>query len=106
MLVVLGLTLLLIWGLRPSARIRWADERAITEIMSAGGKGEDSAAFALARQAEQMILNDPELMNVWPDISLEISVRTEPRGANVYMRDYRADERAWRGLAVHRFFAH
>ena len=75
LVVVLGLALLLIWGLRRSARIRWARETAIPELIRLAGKGEDNAAFVLARRAEQVIPNDPALLKLWPDISLEISVQ-------------------------------
>ena len=95
LLVVLGLTLFLIWYFRRSARVRWARETAIPEIVRLAGKGEDNAAFALARQAEQVIPNDPALLKLWPDISFEISVHSSPEGADVYMKQYRADERAW-----------
>src|SRR5207253_6557058 len=95
LLVVLGLALLLIWGLRRSARIRWARETAIPELIRLAGKGEDNAAFVLARRAEEVIPNDPALLKLWPDISLEISVHTNPEGADVYMKEYRADDRAW-----------
>jgi serine/threonine protein kinase/formylglycine-generating enzyme required for sulfatase activity len=95
LLVVLGLSLFLVWGLRRNGRIRWARETAIPEIIRLAGKGEDNAAFALAHQAEQVIPNDPALLKLWPDISLEISVHTNPAGADVYMKEYRADDRAW-----------
>ena len=95
LLVLLGLGLLLIWGLRLNGRIRWARETAIPEIMRLAGKGEDDAAFALAHQAEQVIPNDPTLLKIWPDISLEISVHTSPEGADVYMKQYRADDGGW-----------
>ena len=98
LLVVLGLTLFLIWAFRRSARIRWARETAIPEIIRLSGKGEDNAAFVLARQAEQVIPNDPALLKLWPDISFELSVRSSPEGADVYMRQYRADERSWEHL--------
>jgi formylglycine-generating enzyme required for sulfatase activity/dienelactone hydrolase/predicted Ser/Thr protein kinase len=94
-LVVLSLALLLVWALRRNGRIRWARETAIPEVIRLAGKGEDNAAFALARQAEQVIHNDPALLKLWPDISLEISVHTNPEGADVYMKEYRADDRAW-----------
>ena len=42
-----------------------------------------------------VIHNDPALLKLWPDISLEISVHTNPEGADVYMKEYRADDRAW-----------
>src|SRR6266851_4380287 len=83
LLVVLGLALLLIWGLRRSARIRWARETAIPEIIRLTGKGEYDEAFLLARQAEQVIPNGPALLKLWPDISLEISVHTNPEGGDV-----------------------
>ena len=95
LLALLGLTVLTIWAFRRSTRIRWARETAIPEIIRLAGKGEDNAAFALAAQAEEVIPNDPVLLKLWPDISLEISVHTDPEGAGVYMRQYRADDRAW-----------
>jgi eukaryotic-like serine/threonine-protein kinase len=100
LLVVLGLALLLFWGLRRSAHIRWARETTIPEIMRLAEKGEDNAAFALARQAEQVIPNDAALLKLWPDISLEISVHTNPEGADVYMKEYRFNERAWHCVGV------
>ncbi len=95
LLVVLGLTLLFVWAFRRNARIRWARETVIPEIIRLTGKGEYDAAFLLARQAEQVIPNDPALLKLWPDISLEISVHTNPGGADVYMKPYRADEPSW-----------
>src|SRR5205814_2110630 len=86
-LVLLSLALLLVWALRRNGRIRWARETAIPEVIRLAGKGEDNAAFALARQAEQVIHNDPALLKLWPDISLEISVHTNPEGADVYMKE-------------------
>ena len=92
---VLGLALLLNWSFRRSARVRWARETAIPEIIRLSGKGEDDAAFALARQVALVIPNDSALLKLWPDISLEIAVHTNPEGADIYMKQYRADDRAW-----------
>jgi eukaryotic-like serine/threonine-protein kinase len=95
---VLGLALLLNWRLRHSARVRWAHETAIPEIIRLSGKGEDDAALALARQVALVIPNDPALLKLWPDISLEIAVHTSPEGADIYMKQYRADDRAWESV--------
>ncbi|PYT62078.1 MAG: hypothetical protein DMG35_08290 [Acidobacteria bacterium] len=97
-LVLLGVGLLMGWYLRGEARIRWARETAIPEIARLADKGEDTAAFALARQVEKLDPNDPAMQKLWPDISLEISVHSDPQGADVYMKPYRADERAWEYL--------
>ena len=91
----LGLALLLNWSFRRSARIRWAHETAIPEIIRLSGKGEDNTAFALARQVALVIPNDPALLKLWPDISLAIAVHTSPEGADIYMKQYRADDRTW-----------
>ena len=93
--VVLGLALLLNWSLRRNARVRWARETAIPEIIRLSGKGEDDAAFALARRTALVIPNDPALLKLWPDISLEIAVHTHPESADIYMKQYRADDQAW-----------
>ena len=93
--MVLGLTLFIGWVFRRNARIRWARETAIPEIIHLTDKGEYDAAFLLARQAEQVIPNDPALLKLWPDVSLEISVHTNPEDADVYMKRYQADERSW-----------
>ncbi|MDP9339500.1 MAG: SUMF1/EgtB/PvdO family nonheme iron enzyme, partial [Acidobacteriota bacterium] len=95
LLVLLGLVLLLNWSVRRSTRIRWARETAIPEIIRLAGKGEDLAAFELARQVEKIIPNDPALAKSWPDISLEVGIHTDPPGAELYMKLYRADEKAW-----------
>jgi formylglycine-generating enzyme required for sulfatase activity/cephalosporin-C deacetylase-like acetyl esterase len=93
--VLLGLILVSNWSIRRSARIRWAHETAIPEIIRLAGKGEDLAAFELARQVAKVIPNDPALSKSWPDISLEVAVHTDPPGAELYMKRYRADEKAW-----------
>jgi eukaryotic-like serine/threonine-protein kinase len=95
LLAVLALALFAMRAFRRNARVRWAHETAIPGIIRLADKGEDSAAFVLARQAEQLIPNDPALMKLWPDISLEISVHSTPEGADVHMKQYRADERSW-----------
>lgn len=98
LLVLLGVGLFVGWYVRRDARFRWARETAIPEIARLADKGEDTAAFALARQVERLDPNDPRLQKLWPDISLEISVHTDPEGTDVYMKPYRSDERAWEYL--------
>jgi formylglycine-generating enzyme required for sulfatase activity/predicted Ser/Thr protein kinase/cephalosporin-C deacetylase-like acetyl esterase len=94
----LAFALLISWGVRRSARVRWARETAIPEIIRLSGKGEDQAAFTSARRAESVIPNDPALLKLWPEISLEISVHTNPEDADIYMKPYRGDEYPWEYL--------
>jgi eukaryotic-like serine/threonine-protein kinase len=95
LLVLLGIGFFVGWYVRREARIRWARETAIPEIVRLADKGEDTTAFALARQVENLDPNDPALLKLWPDISLEISVHSNPEGADIYMRRYHVEERSW-----------
>jgi serine/threonine protein kinase/formylglycine-generating enzyme required for sulfatase activity/pimeloyl-ACP methyl ester carboxylesterase len=97
-IVLLVVALLTGWYVRRNGRIRWARETAIPEIQRLAGKGEDTAAFALAVQAEKIDPGDPALQKLWPDVSLEISVHSEPEAADVYMKPYRTGEQAWEHL--------
>jgi eukaryotic-like serine/threonine-protein kinase len=92
-LVVLGL--LLGWYVRRSGQIRWAHDTAIPEIARLAEKGEDGAAFALAKKIEAMVPGDQALQKLWPEVSLAISVHSEPPGAEVYMKPYRAADAMW-----------
>jgi len=92
-LAVLGL--LVGWYVRRSGQIRWAHDTAIPEIVRLADKGEDVAAFALAKKVEAIIPGDHALQKLWPEVSLEMSVHSEPQGAEVYMKRYRAADAPW-----------
>jgi serine/threonine protein kinase/formylglycine-generating enzyme required for sulfatase activity/cephalosporin-C deacetylase-like acetyl esterase len=95
LLVTVVLVLLVGWYVRRSGRLRWAHETAIPEIARLAEKGQDEAAFAMAKQVDAMVPNDPALQKLWPEISLEISVHSNPEGAEIYMKEYRAVDRPW-----------
>src|SRR5262252_8163003 len=90
-----ALGLLVGWYVRRSGQIRWAHDTAIPEITRLTEKGEDGAAFALAKKVEAMVPGDQVLQKLWPEVSLEISVQSEPQGAEVYMKRYRAADSTW-----------
>jgi serine/threonine protein kinase len=66
LLAVLAFTLLTIWAFRRNTRIRWAREQAIPQISQLRERENYGAAFALARQVEKYLPNDPALTNLWP----------------------------------------
>jgi formylglycine-generating enzyme required for sulfatase activity/cephalosporin-C deacetylase-like acetyl esterase len=92
---LIAIGLLVGWEVRRSGKIRWAHETAIPEIARLAEKGEGDAAFALAKQVDAAVPNDPALQRLWPRISLEISVHSDPEGAEIYMKPYGAAENAW-----------
>jgi len=65
------------------------------EINQLAEKGEDNAAFALAKKVDAVVPGDARLQRLWPEISLEISVHSEPEGAEIYMKPYPAAESTW-----------
>ena len=98
LLAVLALALLTIWAFRRNARIRWAREQAIPQILQLRERENYGAAFALARKVEQYVPNDPVLTNLWPQISKMVSIETNPQDADVYMKEYSAIEAPWKYL--------
>lgn len=93
--VLATLGLLVGWYVRRSGQIRWAHETAIPEITRLAEKGEDLAAFVLAKKVEAILPGDQALQKLWPKVSLEISVHSEPQAAEVYMKPYRSGDALW-----------
>ena len=48
----------------------------------------DTKAFFLALEAEKYLPNDSILKELWPSISVSISVNTEPSKAGIYWKGY------------------
>jgi formylglycine-generating enzyme required for sulfatase activity/cephalosporin-C deacetylase-like acetyl esterase/predicted Ser/Thr protein kinase len=84
------------WGVHRSEQVRWAHETAIPEIARLAEKGEDDAAFALAKKVEAVVPDEARLEKLWPEISLEISVHSDPEGAEIFMKPYGAPESSWK----------
>jgi serine/threonine protein kinase len=81
-----------------SNKVRWARESALPEINRLIKKDDISAAFALARQIEEHIPNDPALTSLWPQISMPVTIETNPGGADVYIKPYRKPDSEWQYL--------
>jgi len=95
---LIGIAVLTGWWARRSAGVRWAREQALPEIQRLAEKESFAAAFDLARQAEQFIPGHPALVRLWPEMSVDVSIETDPPGAEVYTKDYAAAEGEWRRL--------
>jgi serine/threonine protein kinase/dienelactone hydrolase len=79
-------------------KIRWARETALPEIARLVKKNDIVAAFALARQAEECLPDDPALTSLWPLISAKVAVETTPSGADIYAKPYAQPAAAWQYL--------
>ncbi len=102
---IVGVSLLaagagLVMGLRHSARVHWARERAIPQIRQLADSGQLEPAYELALQVSKLIPKDSVLGGLWARITRRVSIRTEPPGARVYRREYAADDSAWQYLGT------
>lgn len=86
---------------------KWLDKQtAKNELLPAIQKLVDdnfvapSSAFEMAEQAVRLIPNDSTLIRLWPLISRNISLQTEPTGAAVFWKDYDRPADAWKKLGT------
>ncbi len=81
--------------LQRSAKIRWARETALPEINRLIRVDDVTAAFALAREAEEAISEDPALLDLWLKIATNAAFETTPAGARVYAKPYQHPSADW-----------
>ncbi len=98
-LAVLAIAWLSVWFVQRRAEISWAREVAIPEIERLIGENDAwrnlGPPYRLAEQAEAILGDDPELAELFAQVSLEIDVVTEPAGARIYMKEYGDVDGEW-----------
>ena len=105
-LLVIGLVMVAAWYVHRGTRQRWARQQALPEIErlveSSPGSGDLNRwhAFALGREAERWIPNDPLLGRLRERYSGPVTVHTDPPGARVLARPYAAVDEVWESLGV------
>ncbi len=57
-------------------------------------------AYRLAEKAEAYIPHDPKLAELFSKCSLNMNIKTEPPGAKIYMKEYKAPDSEWKYLGV------
>jgi dienelactone hydrolase len=80
------------------ARVHWARYEALPEIVRLAAKEDYGAAFDLVERARPYLPGDAELERLGNTVSFTATVRTEPAGADVSIREYARTEGAWREL--------
>jgi eukaryotic-like serine/threonine-protein kinase len=78
---------------RSAARVRWARTVAAPEIQQLSTRGEIAEAFLLAREALDIVPDDPHVRQLWLDVSVPAAMTTDPEGADVAFAAYRAPAR-------------
>jgi len=100
--VVLAIALIAVWFFDRQAKIRWAKQEALPEIerLIDASWRDFTDSYRLAEKAEQHIPNDPKLAELFSKCSLNINIKTEPPGAKIYMKEYKAPGSDWEYLGV------
>jgi dienelactone hydrolase len=99
---VLVICLFAVWFFNRQAKIRWAREEALPEIdrLIEASWRDFTEPYRLAEEAEEYIPNDPQLAELLSKCSLNINIKTEPPGAKIYMKKYKAPGSEWEYLSV------
>ena len=86
------------WLWHRASRARWARETATPEVARLVAAEEFTKAVALAREARVLLPNDPTLESLFTQATVEATIESDPPGADVSVRPYRGDARAWESL--------
>ena len=84
-----------IWFFTRSAKIAWAKEEALPEIEKLLEENEFTAAFYLANEIREYIPEDSNLIKLTSQLERTFTIKTEPSGSAVYMKDYEKMESEW-----------
>lgn len=90
------------WFFNRQAKINWARKEVLPEVkrLVETSWRDFTEAYELAEQAEEHIPNDPALAALFSKSSLNINIKTDPSGANVYMKKYKSPENEWIYIGV------
>ena len=80
---------------RTTARVRWARMTAAPEIRRLAASGDYPAAFLLAHEARQAAPGDPQLDQLWSDVSMTVDLSTDPGDAEAQVSTYRTPPERW-----------
>ena len=100
--LVIAISLVAVWFFNRQAKIRWAREELLPEIKQLIEASQENyvEGYKLAEKAEKYIPNDLELSELLSKCALNINIKTEPPGAKIYMKQYKAPESDWEYLGV------
>jgi len=97
LLIIAAIAIAAVWYSNRQAKIRYARQELLPEIehLIEVSWPDFSEAFQLAELAEKYIPNDPKLSEFFSKYSMNISIETDPPGAEIYSKVYKAPEGEW-----------
>jgi formylglycine-generating enzyme required for sulfatase activity/dienelactone hydrolase len=70
----------------------------ISQIMDLVEQDNYMAAYRLAMDSSDVLKDDPVFEDLWPEFTVQMSVRTQPEGAEVFIKEYGVAETDWTSL--------
>jgi len=98
LVIIAAVAAFAVWFFNRQAKIRWARDEAVPEIIRLIENEQYIPAFQLARKAEKFIPDDPLLEDLWPKMSEKVSIQTDPSGGDVYRKSYQDVNSTWEHL--------
>jgi serine/threonine protein kinase len=100
--VVLLIVLASVWFFNRQAKIRWAREEILPEVerLIDANFSDLTEPYKLTESVEEVIPNDPKLAELFTKCSLNINIKTEPPGADIYIKLYKSPDEEWEYLGV------
>lgn len=79
-------------------RIKWAKGMAVAEIEQLVDRSDIISAFKLVQKARRYISDDPEFREISSRVEFDLTVLTDPPGADVYIKEYSDLNGRWKRL--------
>jgi formylglycine-generating enzyme required for sulfatase activity/dienelactone hydrolase len=86
------------WWFQRNAKVRWAREQALPEIIRLAGDDQFDAAFRLAMEAEPYLEAEPVFQEQVRAIVRTATIASVPPGATISYRPYGRPNEAWREI--------
>ncbi len=104
-LVAVAIACLAFWFFNRQAKARWASDTLLPKInehILAHRASEDNFidAYELVQEAEHYLSGDPRLSELASKCAVNISIETEPPGAQISMKRYSAPDSEWKYLGT------
>ena len=102
LIIIVGITFGAVYLFKRQAKIRWAREEALPEIERLISENDAwrnlVEPYRLAERVETILGDDPDLAELFSQMSLETNILTSPPGAKVYMKEYVDSDGEWNFL--------
>jgi eukaryotic-like serine/threonine-protein kinase len=99
--VILGIVVILgafIFLLNRHSKIKWSKEEALPEIEQFINKENITAAYSLVQKAGKYISKEPKFQELSSLVTSDLTILTDPTGADVYIREYLDIKGKWKKL--------